>query len=108
MREKLSTIKGLNTQPLAIDPHEVWSAKFLLKDTGLSTDDLQYPLLMDPSLTVNATYGVTCQMRIHTEVRNRPATFVIDKRGMICYVRRVQSLGDQPTPDEVVAELQKL
>jgi len=55
LRKKLSTIEGLNAQLLAVDLQEVWSAKFLLKDTGLSTDDLQYPLLMVPSLTVSAT-----------------------------------------------------
>ena len=108
MREKLDEIEGLDAQLLAVDPHEIWSAKYLLKETGLSTDDLNYPMLMDPSLTVSATYGVAFQMRIHVEVSNRPATFVIDKNGVIRYARRGRSFSDRPTSDQVVAELKKL
>jgi peroxiredoxin len=66
LREKLDTIRDLNAELLSVDPHEVWSSRFLLKETGLSTDDLQFPLLIDPSLTVSATYGVAFQMRVHT------------------------------------------
>ena len=108
MREKLDKIEGLDAQLLAVDPHEIWSAKYLLKETGLSTDDLNYPMLMDPSLTVSATYGVAFQMRIHVEVSNRAATFVIDKNGVIRYSRRARSFADRPSPDQVVAELEKL
>ena len=108
MREKLDEIKDSNAQLLVVDPHEVWSAKYLLKETGLGTDDLNYPLLMDPSLTISAMYGVAFGMRIHTEVSNRPATFVIDKSGVIRYARLAQSFGDRPSPQQIVAELNKL
>ena len=108
MREKLNTIRDLKAELLSVDPHEVWSARFLLKQTGLSTDDLQYPLLMDPSLTISATYGVAFQMRIHTETSNRPATFIIDKQGILRYQRRGQRFADRPAPGDVVAELKKL
>lgn len=108
MREELNAIRGLNAELLAVDPHESWSARFLLKETGLSTDDLQYPLLTDPSLTVSATYGVAFQMRIHVEISNRPATFIIDTSGVIRYARRGRTFGDRPTPAQVVAELKKL
>lgn len=93
---------------MSVDPHESWSAKFLLRETGLSTDDLHYPLLMDPSQTVSATYGVAFQMRIHTELSNRPATFIIDKQGVIRYVRRAKTFADRPRPNDIVAELKKL
>ena len=82
MRDELGGEDGI-AQVLAIDPHESWSAKYLLKDSGLETADVNFPLLMDPSLTVSATYGVAFQMRIHTELSNRPATFIIDKQGVI-------------------------
>ncbi len=108
MREKLEEIKDLDAQLLAVDPHEVWSAKYLLKETGLGTDDLNYPLLMDPSLTISAMYGVAFGMRIHTEVSNRPATFVIDKSGVIRYARLAQSFADRPTPNQIVAALKNL
>ena len=108
MREALSEFKGLKTQLLCVDPHEIWSAKFLLKETGLSTDDLNYPLLMDPAQTVSATYGVAFQMRIHTEVSNRPATFIIDKSGVLRYAKRATSFSDRPSPKRVISELKKL
>ena len=101
-------IEGQGAHLLAVDPHEIWSAKFLLKETGLRTDDLQFPLLMDPSLTVSATYGVAFQMRIHTELSNRPALFLIDRDGVIRYAHRGTSFDDRPTPEEVLAELKKL
>ena len=98
----------LNAQLLAIDPHEVFSARYLLMETGLSTDDVHYPVLMDPSLTVSAMYGVAFQMRIHVEVSNRPATFVIDKQGILRYAKRARTFADRPTPARIVAELTKL
>lgn len=108
MREKLDAIRDSNAELISVDPHEVWSARFLLKETGLSTSDLNYPLLMDPSLTVSATYGVAFQMRIHTETSNRPATFIIDKSGVIRYARRAKTFGDRPSPEQIVTELKKL
>ena len=80
----------------------------MIKEVGQSTDDLHYPLLMDPSLTVSSVYGVTGQMRIHTEWSNRPTTFVIDKEGIIRYAYRGTSFSDRPTASGVMAELMKL
>ena len=93
---------------LGIDPHESWSAKYLLKDAGLESSEVGFPLLLDPSLTVSATYGVAFQMRIHVEVSNRPATFIIDRQGVVRYSRRGEKFADRPTPDQIVAELKKL
>ncbi len=93
---------------LAIDPHEQWSAKFLLKETGLTTDDLHFPLLVDPAFTVSATYGVAFQMRVHTEWSNRPATYVIDKQGVLRFAHRGNAFGDRPSAEKVVEELKKL
>ena len=108
MRESLAKIDALDAQLLAVDPHEVWSARALLANTGLSTDDLHYPLLMDPSLTVSAAYGVAFQMRIHVEVSNRPATFIIDKQGTVRFAQRANTYSDRPTPQTILAELKKL
>lgn len=109
MRDEFGGADG-PAQVLGIDPHESWSAKYLLKDSGLETSDVNFPLLMDPSLTVSATYGVAFQMRIHTELSNRPATFIIDKQGVIRYIRRAKSFGDRPRPrpKQIAAELEKL
>ena len=92
----------------AIDPHEAWAAKALLRQAGKSADDVTLPLLLDPSLTVSASYGVLFQMNIHVEESNRPATFIIDREGIIRYARRAKSFGDRPSPDDVIAEIGKL
>jgi peroxiredoxin len=107
LREKLRQFDELDAALLAVDPHEAWSAKYLLKEAGLSTDDLSYSLLTDPSLTVSAAYGVAFQMRIHTELSNRPATFVIDKDGVVRFERRARTFSDRPTPDQIVEVLKK-
>ncbi len=80
----------------------------MMKDTGLETSDINYPLLIDPSLTVSATYGVAFGMRVHVEVSNRPATFIVDKSGVLQYARLGDSYGDRPTPDEIVERVMKL
>ncbi|MCH7549503.1 MAG: hypothetical protein IH969_08235, partial [Candidatus Krumholzibacteriota bacterium] len=68
-------LERFGAELLAVDPHEAWSAKYLLKEVGFGPQDVRYPLLMDPTQTVSAMYGVAFQMRIHTEWSNRPATF---------------------------------
>ena len=108
MRDRLKSLRQGGAALLAVDPHEAWSVKYLLKDSGLETADLHFPLLADPSLTVSATYGVAFQMRIHTEWSNRPATFIIDKKGVLRYAKRATTFGDRPKPEEILAELKKL
>jgi peroxiredoxin len=108
LRDRLTEIRKLGAELLAVDPHELWASRALLKETGLDTDVLNYPLLLDPAHTVSATYGVAFQMRIHTELCNRPATFIIDRDGVLRYARRAQTFGDRPSPDDVLAELKKL
>ncbi len=44
-------------------------------------------------------------MRIHVEQSNRPATFVIDREGILRFARRATTFSDRPTPDEVLAVL---
>ncbi len=107
MRDKLEAFAEAEAQLLVVDPHEDWSAKRFLKDVGLESGDVGYPLLLDPSLTVSATYGVAMQMRVHTELSNRPAAFVIDKQGILRYERRGQTFSDRPTPAELLEEVRK-
>jgi peroxiredoxin len=47
-------------------------------------------------------------MGIHTEWSNRPATFVIDKDGVIRYEKRGTTFGDRPKPADIFAEIDKL
>ena len=108
MRDRLEEIEQAGGQLLAIDPHESWSAKALLDEVGFRAGDVKYPLLADPACTVSATYGVAFQMRIHTEISTRPATFLIDRDGTLRYARRAKTYNDRPTTDEIIAELKKL
>ncbi|MBI1904078.1 MAG: redoxin domain-containing protein [Planctomycetia bacterium] len=108
MRDRLDDIKKQGAELLAVDPHEDWSAKLFLKEIGLKTGDVGYPLLLDAAQTVSATYGVSFQMRVHTEWSNRPATFIIDREGIIRYERRGESFSDRPSPQAILAELKKL
>lgn len=108
MRDRLAEFEKRNAAVLAVDPHEPWSARYLVKDSGLETSDLHFPLLCDPAQVVSATYGVAFQMRIHTEWSNRPATFVIDRQGVIRYERRATTYADRPKVPELLAELDKL
>jgi peroxiredoxin len=108
LRDKISDFEKAGAQLLVVDPHESWAAKHFLKDVGLESGDIGYPLLMDPALTVSATYGVAMQMKIHVEWSNRPATFLIDREGVIRYERRAKTFSDRPKPDELVTELKKL
>jgi peroxiredoxin len=108
LRDRLSEIRERGAELIAVDPHEVWAARALLKETGLTTDDLHYPLLTDAALTVSATYGVAFQMRIHVEISNRPATFLIDREGVIRYERRGTTFADRPKVDEVLEQLKRV
>ena len=96
MRDAIKSLKVAGAELLAVDPHEAWSAKYLLRDSGFETADVNFPLLMDPSQTVSATYGVAFQMRIHTELSNRPATFIIDKSGILRDEKRAETYSDRP------------
>jgi len=106
LRDKVS--KRSDVQILAIDPHETWSARHLLKETGFSEQDVAFPLLEDAAHTVSATYGVAFQMRIHTEWSNRPATFVIDREGVIRSAHVGERFNDRPTSKAIIEQLDRL
>jgi peroxiredoxin len=93
---------------LVVDPHESWPAKHFQKEVGLETGEVGYPLALDPTHVVSATYGVAFQMRIHTELSNRPATFIVDRNGTLRFARRAKTFSDRPTADEILSELKKL
>ena len=107
LRSEIKSVEELEAVVLAVDPHESWAATALLKEVGLDTDDVNFPLLLDPSLTVSAKYGVSFQMNIHVEVSNRPATFIIDKQGVLRFEHRGTSFSDRPSPDDIVNELKR-
>ncbi len=108
MRDKIKDIEDRGAQLFAIDPHESYRVRHMLRDVGHKADRVLYPILADPAATVSATYGVAFQMNIHTEWSNRPATFVIDRDGVIRYERRAKTYSDRPKPAEILKELDRL
>ncbi len=108
MRDKVAEFEKRNVQLFAIDPHESHRVRHMLRDVGTKPDEVLYPVLADPVNAVSATYGVAFQMGIHTEWSNRPATFVIDKDGVIRYEKRGTTFNDRPKPADLLAEIDKL
>jgi peroxiredoxin len=108
LRGKLAEFDRAGARVIVVDPHDAWPARHFLKDVGMEAKDVGFTLLLDPAHVASATYGVAFQMRIHTEISNRPATFVIDRAGVIRYQRRAKSFADRPSTDEILAELKKL
>ncbi len=108
MRDKVKEFEKRHAQILAVDPHESYRVRHMLRDVGSRADELAYPILADPAATVSCTYGVAFQMNIHTEWSNRPAVFVIDRDGVIRYERRGTTYADRPKPDELLRQLDQL
>lgn len=108
LRDRITDIRQAGAELLVVDPHESWSAQHFLDDIGLPSSAVGYPLLMDPSQHVSATYGVAMQMRIHTEISNRPATFIIGRNGIIRSAHRAESFSDRPGPEVILEELEQL
>ena len=59
-----------------------------------------FPLLADPASTASATYGVAFQGFVGTH--NRPATFVIDREGVIHFEAKKGDVGDQPSAERLL------
>ncbi len=108
MRDKIAEFEKRNVQLFAIDPHESHRVRHMLRDVGTKPDEVLYPVLADPANAVSATYGVAFQMGIHTEWSNRPATFLIDKAGVIRYEKRGTAFGDRPKPTDILKEIDTL
>ena len=108
LRDRVDEFKRHGAQLIAIDPHESFRVRHMLRSVGYEADVLTYPILADPANTVSATYGVAFQMGIHTEWANRPATFIIDRDGVLRYERRGLTYDDRPTPEQIFEELDKL
>ena len=108
MRDRLPDLEKAGAQLIVVDPHESWPAKHFLAEVGFDADDVEYPLLLDPAQVVSATYGVAFQMRIHTEISNRPTTFIIDLDGVIRFEQRAKTFNDRPSPEDILSELARL
>jgi peroxiredoxin len=108
LRDRIKDFDKRGAQLIAIDPHESYRVRHMLRDVGSKATELTYPILADPAHAVSATYGAAFQMTVHTEVSNRPVTIIVDKNGVIRYERRGKTYGDRPKPDDILQELDKL
>lgn len=71
----------------------------------------KFPTLADAGYHVPATYGVAFQCRIHTDTSNTPATFLIDKHGVLRWAHVAQgakNFGDRPSVDEVLDKVREI
>jgi peroxiredoxin len=62
---------------------------------------LHYPLLSDPDLHVASAYGVAMKGRDIAV----PSVFVVRGDRTIVYRKVGETVGDRPTPDEIVAQV---
>src|SRR5262249_22090522 len=118
-----------DSQVLVVQPHDAYRIRYMLRYAQLKDgkdyrprpidrylDNISWliepggfhwPILLDSASTVAATYGVAFQFRFD-ELSNRPATFVIDRGGMIRYERRGQGATDRPTAADLLRILDDL
>lgn len=87
LRRQKRRIEELGAAVLMIEPHERFRLKSTVKLAGGSVPS-NFPILADPAQTVSAAYGVAMHARAHTEWSNRPASFVIDRSGIIRLAHR--------------------
>jgi len=91
-----------NTEILTIDPQEI----FRVADWQ---QRLKPPFLFlaDPTAWVCAEYGVAKQLVVHEEWVNLPASFIVDKQGILRYARvgRGWPPSERATPEELLAHL---
>lgn len=64
--------------------------------------------LCDPAFVAAAKYGVAFQTTDHVELLNRPATFLIDRAGIIRSVHRSENLADRKASASLLGELKQL
>ena len=108
MRDKLDRFDKAGTRILVIDPHERYRSRHFTKRAGEDPLKPHVPVLADPAHVVSATYGVAFQMKIHTEHSNRPATFLVDREGILRFAHRGEKYSDRPKPSKILAEIEKL
>src|SRR5271157_4787215 len=80
-----SLARSRNLKAVIIESHEPYRVRETLKQGGLPDGGMPLPVLCDAVQTVAATYGVAFQMDDTIEWANRPASFLIDRDGILRY-----------------------
>ena len=111
MRDRLKEIEGKGAQILVVYSQEPAYIRLAIEGLGAkhigpfrhacdASGKPVFPLLGDPASVVAATYGVAFQGFNGTHAR--PATFVIDREGVIRFVAAKGDVGDQPSADKLL------
>ena len=78
MREATAEFQKLGVAVLIIVGEELFRARVWQQKLGL-----EHPILADPAAHVQGLYGIARQLFLHEEWVNVPASFVLDRRGLI-------------------------
>lgn len=100
----MSSIKELGARLVAVSADSIESLK-AFREKKLAFD---VTLLSDPKCQVISRYGV-----VHPEAHGggdiaRPATFVIDRQGVVRWVKVTPNVMERPAPEEVIGALKGL
>jgi hypothetical protein len=97
LRERVKEFERRGAQHLTVLAEEPFFIRHL------PGGEVPYPVLADPAATVSATYGVAFQAKRWNGWVDRPATFMIDRQGVIRYA------GDSPEADllQIILDLEE-
>lgn len=108
LRDHAIELRKLGAEVLIVDPHEVYRVRHMLRNAKDPAGLPVFPVLADAAGAVSALYGVAMQMSIHTERSNRPATFIIDRDGVVRYAKLGVKYSDRPGVETIRSVLEKL
>lgn len=78
MREATAEFQKLGVAVLVIVGEELFRAQAWQQKLGL-----EHPILADPAAHVQGLYGIARQLFLHEEWVNVPASFVLNRQGLI-------------------------
>lgn len=104
LRANIEQFEATGTQVLIVEANEPYRVRSTANE---STSEARLPILLDPTHTTAATYGIAMQMN-HIEWLNRPSTFLIDRDGIIRTRFLSESATDRPPPSALLSELKKM
>ena len=89
LHEHAKEFEARDVQVVTVVPRDADHVRRMLELRDLKPGKLGFSVLADPAATVSATYGVAFQVNQWGDSwTNRPATFVIDREGVVRYVYR--------------------
>jgi peroxiredoxin len=98
LRSQIGEFEALGAQVLVVEANEPYRVRATAQGASIPVKgDPRIPILHDSAHTAAATYGVAMQMN-HIEWLNRPATFLIDRDGIIRDAFVATAPDDRPSP----------